>query len=181
MREPKVINKYNLKPADIEKAIILKPERLKEAPFWRNNIVNAWCLSDNTAKTSADLNFGTYNEYWIGFFDDGKIKLSRSSFGGMCTYNFDEFFNAEDIENEIDLEIQEKLLFIVNWLLDENIITILAIHSDIKENPIKVIYTENPCPKNPLINCSHSVIEYDNTDMIIYCDLLYCKYEEDLI
>ena len=139
MREPKVINKYNLKPADIEKTIILKPERLKEKPFWRNNVVNAWCLSDNTAKTSADLNFGTYNEYWIGFYDNdahkhaGEIILKTSSYGGMCTYAFDSFFDYSEIENEIDLEIQEKLLSIINWLLDEKIIDIICIHSKYEE------------------------------------------------
>lgn len=139
MREPKVINKYNLKPADIEKSIILKPERLKEKPFWRNNVVNAWCLSDNTAKTSVDLNFGTYNEYWIGFYDNDahkhakEIILKTSSYGGMCTYAFDSFFDYSEIENEIDLEIQEKLLSIINWLLDEKIIDIIFIHSKYKE------------------------------------------------
>lgn len=130
MRKPNVKNKYNIKPQDIEKAIVLKPERLKEEPFWRNNVINAWCLSGNTAKTSGDFNFGTYNEYWIGFFDNdahknaGKIILRTSSYGGMCYYIFDSFFDYSEIENEIDLEIQEKLLSMINWLLDEKIIDI---------------------------------------------------------
>lgn len=131
MRKPNVKNKYNIKPRDIEKAIILKPERLKEEPFWRNNVVNAWCLLGNTAKTSADHEFGTYNDYWIGFYDNdapknaGNIILRTSSYGGMCTYAFDSFFDYSEIENEIDLEIQEKLLSMINWLLDEKIIDIL--------------------------------------------------------
>ena len=124
MREPNVINKYNLKPKDIEKAIILNHERLKKHPFWRIDGIQAWCLLDNTAKTSGDYEFLTYNEYWIGFYDDGKIVLSCSAHGGMCHYDFDTFFDDEDIEHEMDLEIQEKLLSVMNWLIDEKIIDI---------------------------------------------------------
>lgn len=130
MRKPKVINKYNLVPKDIQRAIILKPEKIKENPFWRNNAINAYCLSENTAKNNRDHEFGTYNEYWIGFYDEdaksyaGKIRLSCSSYGGMCSYKFKKFFDPKEIECEIDLEIQEKLLAKMNWLIDEGIIEI---------------------------------------------------------
>ena len=69
MRKPKVQNKYNLKPKDIQKATILDYERLKQPPFWRNDVVQAWCLSENTAKNSKDFEFCCYNDYWIGFYD----------------------------------------------------------------------------------------------------------------
>ena len=130
MRNPKVENKYNLKPKDIEKAIILDRDRLQKEPFWRNNVVGAWCLSETTIKNKKDDEFGTYNEYWIGFYDEnaksyaGKIRLSCSSYGGMCHYNFKEFFNPKEIECLIDLEIQEKLLARINWLIEEGIIKI---------------------------------------------------------
>jgi len=124
MRSPKVMNKYNLNPKDIEKAIVINSDRLSSKPFWRNENINAWCLSENTAKTSGDYEFLTYNEYWIGFYDNGKIKLSCSAHGGMCHYNFDTFFDDEDIEHEMDLEIQEKLLKRINLLIDEKIIEI---------------------------------------------------------
>ena len=42
----------------------------------------------------------------------------------MCNYIFDTFYNLEDIENLADLEIQEKLLDRMNWLLDEGIVKI---------------------------------------------------------
>ena len=128
MRKPRAENKYNLKPKDIQKMILRKPERLSKSPFWRNNIVNAWCLSGNTAKSDKDLEYGCYNEYWIGFYDKdakayaGKIRLSCSSYGGMCHYNFKTFFNPKEIHCDIDLEIQEKLLEVLNWLLDEGIV-----------------------------------------------------------
>lgn len=127
MRKPKVKNKYNIKPKDIEKAVILKPKRLCQKPFWRNNIVQAWCLSGGAGKGY----YGEWmNSYWIGFYDKnaksyaGKIRLSCSAMEDMCNYNFKTFFNPNEIENEIDLELQEKLLERINWLIDEGIIAI---------------------------------------------------------
>ena len=127
---PKVLNKYNLKPKDITKAIVLDYNRLTEKPFWRNDIIGAWCLSGDTIKCSEDDEYGCYNEYWIGFYDKdakayaGKIRLSCSSYGGMCGYNFKSFYNEKEIGSAIDLEIQEKLLERINWLIDEKIIEI---------------------------------------------------------
>ena len=130
MRQPIVENKYDINPKDIEKAIIIDYEKLKQKPFWRNNAIQAWCLSESTIKNRKDDEFGCHNEYWIGFYDDdaksdaGKIKLRCSSYGGMCHYNFTSFFNPKEIDCEIDLEIQEKLLSRINWLIDERIIKI---------------------------------------------------------
>lgn len=125
MREPKVENKYNLKPKDIQNMIILDRERLHQKPFWRNDVISAWCLSGGCGKGY----YGDYiNSYWIGFYDEdaksyaGKIRLSCSSYEGMCNYNFKKFFDYKEIGNEIDLELQEKLLKTINWLLDENIL-----------------------------------------------------------
>ena len=42
----------------------------------------------------------------------------------MCSYNFKKFFDPKEIGCEIDLEIQEKLLKRINWLIDERIIEI---------------------------------------------------------
>lgn len=127
MRKPKVENKYNLKPKDIEKATILDYEKLKQKPFWRNNVIGAWCLSGGSGKGY----FGGFiDSYWIGFHDNdakayaGKIRLSCTSYEDMCSYNFKKFFESKEIENEIDLELQEKLLERMNWLIDEKIIEI---------------------------------------------------------
>lgn len=124
MRKPRVENKYNLKPKDIEKMRIVKPEALKQEPFWRNNVVQAYCLSGGSGKGL----YGWIDSYWIGFYDDnaksyaGKIRLSCSSYEDMCSYNFKNFFDCDEIENEVDLELQEKLLEQINWLLDEGIL-----------------------------------------------------------
>lgn len=127
MRKPKVENKYNLKPKDIQKAVILDYERLEQPPFWRNDVVQAWCLSDGSGRSY----YGGYmDSYWIGFYDKnakayaGKIRLSCSAYEDMCNYNFKKFFDYSEIENEVDLELQEKLLSRINWLIDEGIIEI---------------------------------------------------------
>ena len=130
MRKPTIENKYNLKPKDIQKATIIDYEKLTQPPFWRNNVINAWCLSECVRPNPRD-SYGTYDlGYWIGFYDKdaksyaGKIRLSCSSYGGMCGYNFKEFFNEKEMENEYDLQLQEKLLDRINWLIDEKIIEI---------------------------------------------------------
>ena len=127
MREPKVKNKYNLKPKDIQNATVLDFERLKQPPFWRNDVVGAWCLSGGAGKGL----YGSWEDsYWIGFYDKdaksyaGKIRLSCSSHEDMCGYNFKKFFDYKEIENEADLKLQEKLLDRINWLIDEKIIEI---------------------------------------------------------
>lgn len=127
MRKPKVENKYNLKPKDIEKAVILDYDRLCQPPFWRNNVVQAWCLSGGSGK---GLYIKWIDSYWIGFFDkdakeySGKIILDCTTMEEMCSYNFESFFDPKEIKNEVDLELQEKLLEKINWLIDEGIIKI---------------------------------------------------------
>ena len=40
----------------------------------------------------------------------------------MCGYNFTRFFDPRDIENEHDLEVQERLLAKINELIDNGIL-----------------------------------------------------------
>ena len=127
MRKPRIENKYNLKPKDIQKAVVLDYERLHQEPFWRNNVVQAWCLSGGTGE---GMYGGHIDSYWIGFYDEdakayaGKIRLKCTSYEDMCSYNFKKFFDYKEIEHEIDLELQEKLLEKINWMIDEKIIQI---------------------------------------------------------
>ena len=129
MRKSRVKNKYNLTFADIKNLQILDRSKICEPLFWRNNVINAWCISENTAKTFEDYEYGTYNEYWIGIYDEdkpvkNKIRVECSAYGGMCKYKFKHFFDYKDIETEEDLEIQEKLLSKVNQLIDMGILEI---------------------------------------------------------
>lgn len=126
MRKPKVPNKYNLKPSDIRKMVVVDRERLQKKPFWRNDVIHAWCLTGGAGKGLYD----SMNDYWIGFYDEnapayaGKTRSSVSTYEGMRSYKFNTFYRPSDIENLADLEIQEKLLDRMNWLLDEGIVKI---------------------------------------------------------
>lgn len=122
MRKPNVENKYNLKPKDIERAVVLDRERLKEKPFWRNDGMQAWCLS-GWVGDEEDRKYGTGNWYQITFCDSGEIKLLCTCME-MLSYNFKTFFNPNEIDHENDLILQEKLLDRLNWLIDERIVRI---------------------------------------------------------
>ena len=130
MRKPKVRNKYNLTPKSITKLKVNRA-KLSEKPFWRNNVIDAWCLTGSTAKNSKDSEYGTYNSFWLGVYDEdakayaGKIRVTFDSYGGMCSYNFKKFFDYKDIENEMDLEIQEKFIEVMNQLIDEGVFEIV--------------------------------------------------------
>ena len=127
IRKPKVENKYNLKPKDIEKAVILDYDRLHQSPFWRNDVVQAWCLAGWSGKEFYD---DLVDGYWIGFYDNdakeyaGKIRFYCKYYKDMCSYNFNSFFDYTEIEHEVDLELQEELLKRINFLIDEKIISI---------------------------------------------------------
>lgn len=119
----KDLNKYNLTPKDI-RHLIPDREKITKKPFWRNNVVSAWCLSDNTMHNSHKDDLMVYDEYWFGVYDidakvyAGKVRFEFSSFGGMCGYNITKFLNPNEIENNHDLEIQIKFLNRINELID---------------------------------------------------------------
>lgn len=126
MRQPVVANKYNLTVAKLKK-LRCNRNKITEKHFWRNNVISAWCISGNTCQTVADDEFGTYDEYWIGVYDEdaksyaGKIRVTFSSYGGMCGYTFKNFFDEKEIENEMDLHVQEMFVEKINQLLDEGV------------------------------------------------------------
>lgn len=138
MRKPIVINKYNLTFSDVKKLKIGDRSKIIKPLFWRNNVVNAWCISGTTIKNNNDSRYGTYNEFWIGIYDEElvsqgdnlkvqrktKLAVNCHAYGGMTDYNFKEFFNPKEIENDMDLEMQEKLLNTINNLIDEGILII---------------------------------------------------------
>lgn len=127
MRKPKVKNKYNIKPHDIERAIILNPDKLHERPFWRHHVGKAWCLSGGVKLVAPPPNY-----YTILFYDSdapkfaGQIRLTIDvwSYKSWCDVVPQEFYNPSDIEDEKYLRLQEKLLSRLNWLIDQNIVSI---------------------------------------------------------
>jgi hypothetical protein len=126
VREAKVKNKYNLSPAIIRQLKVNR-DKINANDFWRNDVISAWCLSGDTSKCAKDYELCTYNEYWLGIYDEdakayaGTIRVDFSSYGGMCSYNFKHFFNAQEIENDDDLKIQEMFIEKMNKLIDEGV------------------------------------------------------------
>ncbi len=126
-RKPTVENKYNLTLKDIRNMKVDR-SKLKEPLFWRNNVINAWCVSGNTAKSNAEREFCTYNEYWLGVYDvdsktyAGKLRVDFNSYGGMCGYKFEKFYQPKDIENEMDLKVQEMFLEKIHELINKGVL-----------------------------------------------------------
>lgn len=121
------LNKYNLTPKLIRQ-LIPDREKIKKRPFWRNNVIAAWCISGTTIKTDADDRYGTYSEYWLGIYDEnvkayaGQVRFYMTAYGGMCSYNITRFLQPSEIENADDLNIQIKFLTTVNDLIDRGVL-----------------------------------------------------------
>lgn len=124
MRKPKVKNKYNLTYKDLSKLKVLNRDKICEPLFWRNNVIEAWCITQKTR----DNGFGDESSFLLRVYDEdakaykGKIRVCFDSYGGMFGYKFKKFFDYEDIDNELDLEIQEKFISTISYLLDEKIL-----------------------------------------------------------
>ena len=123
-KEYENLNKYGLTPKTITN-LIPNRDKIQEKPFWRNDIISAWCLSGNTIHHSEDIVYSVYDEYWLGVYDidaksyAGKVRFHLSSYGGMCGYNISGFLKPDEIENKDDLEIQVKFLKRINQLIDD--------------------------------------------------------------
>lgn len=129
MREPIIKNKYNLTMDKIKRLKVADRSQIQPPLFWRNNVVQAWCIVGN-AGTSFDRRFCMDNSFWIGIYDEdapnytGKCRVYFTSYGGMCNYIFNRFYCSEDIERENDLLIQEMCLEKINLLIDLGILKI---------------------------------------------------------
>ena len=137
MRKPLVENKYSLTIKQLKKYKVADRTHVGEPLFWRNNAIQAWCIS-GCAGTNRDHQFGTDNGFWIGIYDEdakayaGKFRFYFTSYGGMCGYNFNQFFNKKDIDSENDMRVQEMFLEKINLLIDRGIIAEVG-ESDGKE------------------------------------------------
>lgn len=138
MREPTVPNIYGL-TVPLIRQLQVDRSKITGEPFWRNNVISAWCLSGTTAQCAADDEFGTTDEYWLGVYDEdakvyaGKIRVTFSAYGGICEYIFKEFYNPKDIENELDLRIQEQFLKVMNDLIERGVFMMPAKNNEENE------------------------------------------------
>ena len=120
-RKPDVPNKYNLTPEDLNHLELLDKRQVKDPLFWRNNVINAWCISYENDDIAGD-------EFWLGIYDkpfrNRLIHVHFSAYGGMCNYNFTKFYDPHQIDNIYDLDVQEHALKILNDLIDRGIIAV---------------------------------------------------------
>ena len=112
VQNPRVPNKYDLTIEKIKNLKVNDTSKFGEPIFWRNDVVNAWCISGGTR----------YNSYWIGFYDNGTFRFTISCYEDMCWYNFKEFYKIEEIEIIDDFLVQEMFLEKINYLIDEGIL-----------------------------------------------------------
>lgn len=118
-------NKYNLTPKNIKTIKVLDWDRLKNDVYtWQNTAMNSpcWCHIEGCQKEGQK--FDDESEFWIGFFEDGKIKCNFSCYGGMCSYNFTKFYSARSIENPYNMQVQVNAIKYLNMLIDEKIISL---------------------------------------------------------
>lgn len=120
----KQLNKYNLTMKQIKNLKIGNRELIKEPLFWRNNVISAWCICASVG----NADFCDETSYWIGIYDEdakaykGKVRFNFSTYGGMCGYEFNTFFNPRTIENIDDFDIQKLFLEKINTLIDKGIL-----------------------------------------------------------
>lgn len=123
-RIPTVINKYNVNRKMLSKLKVNDRSKICAPTFWRNDGIKAWCISG-----SVGPDFDC-DDFWLGVYDEdsgrhkNKVKVDFSSYGGMCGYSFNKFYDPKEIENEYDFCIQEMFLKCLNTLLDEGILKI---------------------------------------------------------
>ena len=117
-------NKYNLTPKSIKKLKILDWEQLKKETWYNKAMLSGswWCHIEGS---SNNKNYEFEDEFWIGFNEkNNKIDCKFSSYGGMCNYNFDQFYNLSDIEDCYDMNVQVNAIKWLNRMIDENILGI---------------------------------------------------------
>lgn len=124
----KVRNKYKIKPFYIRRMEVVNWDRLKEIAYY-HQAKECWVIDCNTIKEDKDILTKKYNTFELRFYEKGankypsKIQLD-CRFGNGKEYKFNNFFDSKDITEDIDLEIQEKLLSILNMLLDDKILVL---------------------------------------------------------
>lgn len=115
-------NKYNLTISKIKKLRVINREKVGKPMFERNDIIKAWCILEEVGEQCEETS------YWIGIYDEdapsyaGKFRFSFDVYGGIRGWDFTKFFQSDDVENNDDLEIQNRFLKKINYLIDNDIL-----------------------------------------------------------
>lgn len=118
-----VPNKYKLTVKDIRHLKILDWDRLKKA-CWHNDAMLSgswWCHLEGCQLEGKPYN--DEDEFWIGFREeDNKVRCHFTSYGGMCGYNFNNFYSPRSVENDYDVRVQVNTIRWLNMMIDEKIL-----------------------------------------------------------
>lgn len=83
---------------------------------------NWWCHLEGS---NLKGNYDDEDEFWIGFNEtNNRIDCHFTSYGGMCHYRFNEFYEACDIENKYDMHVQVNAIRWLNEMIDDGILGI---------------------------------------------------------
>lgn len=119
-------NKYGFTPKNIKTVQILDWDKLKKHTWYNEAMKKTghwWCHFEGNQPTLLKF-LDNGDEFWIGFREeDNKVDCHFSCFGGMAWYRFDEFYNAEEIENIFDMQVQIYAIRYLNMLVEEGIIS----------------------------------------------------------
>lgn len=116
-----VPNKYCLRVKDISKLIVKDWDKLYQHT-WLNTAMPEPCYCHLEGCNKPDQPYNDENEFWIGFYPDGRIRYHFTCYGGMCNYKFSLFYKGKDINNWMDMQLQVNTLRFLNMLLDEGIV-----------------------------------------------------------
>lgn len=115
-------NKYNLTPKNIKTVKVLDWDRLKEHT-WYNEAMDSpcWCHLEGCQKEGRE--YDSESEFWIGFYENGKIRYWFNCYDGMWDYDPKRFYWSKSIENAYDMQVQVNAIKYLNMLIDEKIIS----------------------------------------------------------
>lgn len=114
-------NKYGFTPENIKTLKVLDWEALKKHT-WFNRAMSSpcWCHLEGCNLTGK---YDDFDEFWIGFYEDGRTDCHFTSCEGMCSYIFKEFYRAADIEHKADMNVQVNAIRYLNMLVDKGILS----------------------------------------------------------
>ena len=116
-------NKYNLTPQNIKQLKILDWERLKKHTWYNTAMKDTGEWYCHLEGSNGGGIYEDEDEFWIGFNKDiDEIKCRFYSHEGMYSYNFEEFYDANSIENKWDMNVQVNAIKYLNKLIDEGIL-----------------------------------------------------------
>ena len=120
-------NKYDLTIEKIKKLVIVDWDSLKQKT-WHNKAMEKdgswWCHLEG-CQAEEQQPYKEEDVFWIGFREeDNKVDCYFTSYEGMCGYVFDKFYDASEIENIYDMNVQVNAIKWLNTMIDSGILAL---------------------------------------------------------